>query len=78
MSDELIEALAGRLAVVSGDPVPYDLRPFRRMARECLRQMEWARRHLIKATTVVDYTTRDAMLAIDYPSLTLAPPDWTP
>lgn len=53
--------------------------PWRRAARECLRQMEWARRNCITGNTLIEREESGAIYAtkIEY-QLTIAPDDWQP
>jgi hypothetical protein len=88
VSEELVEALARRLELASQRvyprdvpcPVPSGMGPVRwqDVARECLRQMEWARQNC-NALFVRDGANKHRVVdVVQYLPLTLAPEDWKP
>lgn len=82
MTDDLIEELAIRLFRAGywpeGSPRPSKppderyMPSARRMAREALRHMEWARRNECKRNLGLVFATDE------FPPLTLPPDDWQP
>lgn len=80
---ELIEALAKRLFnTVDGNEGRFENQPklWYGLARECLRQMEWARRRTvsIELGTILAARDRGVGKICTFDPLTLAPEGWEP